>query len=257
MEMNKFLETIASVNSAWTIAAFTIASIIGVLDRTILASRRRRSLSGPPMLLVWAAVIAIFLLGLMPIVADVYVKHKQIQSFTVYRIRVMVLDSAGVPVTGATLRASAPNETTTTAQGIGEVAIPRASMPADGKVTIFADLDAAFAHGRADLQLANDPNPSLDIRLEASPNAVVTGSIEDDTGVAVPDAKVSVTGGEQGVSTSSGAFALKTNAPAGKLVRLHAQKDGYIAVDQYHPAGGDPVTIVLVRRPARTRKKIN
>jgi hypothetical protein len=157
------------------------------------------------------------------------------------------LDTEHVPVSGATLRTTASNETTQTFQGIGIVAVYRATMPANGKVTIYADLDSAFLHGHTDLELANDPNPSVTIELKANGNAAVSGFVEDNAGHAVSGATVTVLGGESSLTTPNGTFAVKTSAAVGQQVRLHVEKIGYQAVDQDHPAGREPVTIVLVR----------
>jgi hypothetical protein len=128
-------------------------------------------------------------------------------------------------------------------------------MPADGKVRIYADLDSDFLHGSTELQLANDPNPSVSIEVKSNPDAVVTGLVEDELGAAVAGAAVSVLGGETGVTSANGSFTLKTNAAVGKQVRLHTEKAGYNPVDQDHPAGREPVTIVLVHKRAARRKR--
>jgi hypothetical protein len=253
VETKGFLEAIASVNSTWSIAAFAIAAILAVLK--LAAGRGPQAKGLLASSIVWGVVIVVCVLGVLPILADTYLKHAQQVTLTIYRVRVTVLDPQGVPVSGATLRSTASNETTTTSQGIGEVAIPKGSMPGDGKVTIYADLDPAFLHGHTDLQLADDPNPSVKIELKSNPNAVVTGLVEDESGAAVPDAAVSVLGGEAGVTSANGTFTLKTNAPVGQQVRLHAEKAGYNPVDQDRPAGPEPVTIVLVQKHARKRAK--
>ena len=84
--------------------------------------------------------------------------------------------------------------------------------------------------------------------------ATVAGQVQDDSGKAVAGATVSAVGGEAGETSATGSFLLKTNAAAGQVVRLHAEKRGYAAVDQDHLAGREPVTIVLrAERPRRTR----
>jgi hypothetical protein len=237
-----FLKAIASVSSGWSLAAFAIAAIIAVIN---LFVKGRRNVI--PNSIVWAAAVIICILGLAPIAANAYLKHLEAQALTVYRIRTLVLDLEHVPLSGATLRTTASNETTETFQGIGIVAVYRATMPADGKVTIYADLDSAFLHGHTDLELAKDPNPSVIIELKANGKAAVSGLVEDNSGHAVPGATVTVPGGESSLTTSNGTFAVKTNAAFGQQVRLHVEKSGYDAVDQYHPAGPEPVTIVLVK----------
>jgi hypothetical protein len=266
VESRDLVGAIAHVNSAWSIAAFAIAATVAVL-KLFLASpdaARRRGKAPPPMLagsVVWPIVFVICFLGTLPILANTYLESLKIRQQTgeggVYRVRVTVLDPDGKPVAGTTLRTTASNETSVTARDEAVVMIPRATLPADGKATIFADLDSAFLHGRADVQLAADPNPSVVIQLRASTDATVTGLVEDDNGRAISGATVSVLGGESGETAANGSFTLKTHTPAGQVVRLHIEKPAYRAVDQEHPAGRDPVTIVLdsdrSSRPPRGR----
>ncbi|HMJ86206.1 MAG TPA: carboxypeptidase-like regulatory domain-containing protein, partial [Vicinamibacterales bacterium] len=87
---------------------------------------------------------------------------------------------------------------------------------------------------------------------KATRDATVAGLVQDDSGKAVAGATVSVVGGESGETSATGSFLLKTNAAAGQVVRLHAEKRGYATVDQDHPAGREPVTIILrAERPRR------
>jgi hypothetical protein len=263
VDLKGLVGAIAQVNSVWSIAAFAIAATLVVL-KTVLASpaAQRRGKAPPPMLaskVVWPIVFVICFLGALPIVASTYLESLKIRQQGnvggVYRVRVTVLDPQGNPVAGATLRTTASNETTVTSQGTAVVTIPRATLPADGNATIFADLDSAFLHGRADVQLAADLNPSVTIELKPSRDATVTGLVEDDRGRAIPGATVSVLGGESAETAANGSFTLKTNTAVGQMVRLHVEKSGYRAVDQEHPAGREPVTVVLAaERSPRPRR---
>jgi hypothetical protein len=240
VDASGFLKTVGSINSSWSLAAYAIAAFLSFINVSL--SRRRGTSTST---VIWAFVVIICVLGLAPTIANAYLKHLESQSLTVYRIRTLVLDPERIPVSGASLRTTASNETTQTLQGIGIVAVYRATMPADGKVTINADLDSAFLHGHADIQLAKDPNPSLTIELKATTNAFVSGLVEDSVGHAISGATVTVLGGESSLTTATGTFAVKTNAAAGQQVRLHVEMVGYRAVDQDHPAGREPVTIIL------------
>jgi hypothetical protein len=255
VDLKDLIGAVAQVNSAWSIAAFAIAATLGVL-KTVLASpgaSRRGGKTAPPSMLasslVWPTVFVICFLGVLPILANTYLESLKIRQQgdlgAVYRVRVTALDARGNPVAGATLRTTASNETTVTSQDTAVVAIPKATLPADGKVTIFADLDSAFLHGRTDLQLSADFNPSVTIDLKPSRDATVTGLVEDDNGRAIGGATVSVLGGESDESSANGSFTLRTDTAVGQIVRLHVEKPGYRAVDQEHPAGREPVTIVL------------
>jgi hypothetical protein len=250
--MTEFLNAIAHVNSAWSIAAFAIAAVLGVLNRLLSSpdALKRRGRKPPAILtnaLVWPLVAAICFLGALPIVANTYLESLRVRGGDFYRIRVVVLGPDGNPVSGAVLRTNASNETTSTSQGTAVVTVPRGAVPQDGAVTIFADLDSAFLHGRADVRLESDLNPAVTIHAASPRDATVTGMVQDDAGRAIAGATVTVIGGESGATLPTGSFTLKAGAASGQIVRVHAEKDGYAAVDQDHPAGREPVTIVLAR----------
>jgi hypothetical protein len=261
VDLKQLVGGIAQVNSVWSIAAFAIAATLGVLKAVLASPAARRRGQPPSMLansLVWPIVLVICVLGALPILANTYLESLKIRQQadvgSVYRVRVTVLDARGHPVAGARLRSTASNETTVTSQDTAVVTIPKGTLPADGKVTIFADLESAFLYGRTDVQLAGDFNPSITIGLESSRDATVTGLVEDDKGRAIAGATVNVLGGESGETAANGNFTLKTNTAIGQMVRLHVEKAGYQPVDQEHPAGREPATIVLSSSGAgRTR----
>jgi hypothetical protein len=252
MDDKGLLGAIAHVNSIWSIAAFAIAAVVAVLKLALASpnAARRRGKAAPPApghSIVWPIVIVICLLGALPILANTYLESKRIQQQSLFRIRVTVLDPQGNPISGVTLRTTASNETTATADGAGIVTIPAGAMPANRKVTIFADLESAFLHGRATVQLADDPNPSVTIEIKSNRDATVTGLVEDEQGRAIVAATVHVLGGDAGETSATGTFTLKASAAVGQTVRLHAEKKGYKPVDQDHPAGREPATLVLTK----------
>jgi hypothetical protein len=247
MEIGAFLKAISQVNSTWSVAAFSIAALLAVLR---LISTKAAGLANS---IVWGIVVAICFLGGLPIIARTYLEHERNTILTVYRVRILVLNPDGIPTPGASLHTTASNETTTTSDGTGEVAIYMQTMPADGKVTIYADLSSEKWHGHSDVQLGNDPNPSVAIHLVPEERATVSGLIEDDARHAVLGATVSIVGGASTQTGPDGTFTLKTNAAAGQQVRVHVEKFGYIAINQDHPAGGGPVTITIDRAPPTGR----
>jgi hypothetical protein len=91
-----------------------------------------------------------------------------------------LVDPQGNPVPGATLRTTVSNETTATSQDTAVVTIPKALVPADGHVTVFADLESSFLHGRTDVNLGADFNPSITVNLKAARDATVAGQVQDD-----------------------------------------------------------------------------
>ena len=241
MDITGFLKAIASVRGSWSLAAFAISALLAVVN---VAVGRRRGV--PTNSIVWGVVVVICVLGLAPTMAQAYLKRLEIVR-AVYLVRVIVVDSQNVPVSGATIKTTVSSETTTSNQGIAQISIPQATMPRDGKITIYADLDSACAHGHSDIRLANELNPQVSVSISASNNAVVSGLVEDAAGGTITGATVSVLGGETTVTAPDGRFTVKANTCVGQQVRLHAQKVGYQSVDQYHPAGPEPATIVLRR----------
>ena len=171
----------------------------------------------------------------------------------VYHVRAVVLDGQEIPVTGAHLRTSVSSETTTTTDGEGAITIARANLPANGEVSIFADKESSFLHGRQVIKLADDLNPSVFIHVKQDLSAPVSGMVEDNEGHSLQGATVSLPGGASTVTSQSGSFTLEAHAAAGQPVTLHVEKQGYEPTDQSHLAGTEPATIVLRREGARRR----
>jgi hypothetical protein len=250
VSLDPLIKAIATVSDIWRIAAFAIAAILIALRLVLGSGGDKKPAQGKVLFLVASCIC---ILGLAPILADAWLKTKPSGPPDVYRLRVIVLDPQHTPVTGATLRTAALNDTATNDQGIAELTIPRATLSADSKITIYASLDSAGLHASQDIQLAADPNPTATIELTAAHDAVVSGLVEDDQSHAVAGATVSILGGESGLTKPDGTFTLKANEAIGQEVRLHAEKPGYLPVDQDHPAGRGDATIVLTPLPAHKR----
>lgn len=247
MSLDPLVKAIASVSDGWRIAAFAIAGLL-VATKLVLASGRGSSKSGEKPeqgKILFLVAFFICILGLTPILADAWLKSKPTGPPDVYRLRVIVLDPQHTPVTGAILRTAALNDTATNNQGVAELTLPRATLTAGGKITIYADLDAEGLHTSKDIQLAADPNPTETIELKSVRDAFVSGLVEDDHSSPISGASVSILGGDTGLTRPDGTFTLKANAAVGQDVRLHAEKAGYQPVDQDHPAGRGEATIVL------------
>jgi hypothetical protein len=254
LSIDALIEAIASVSDGWRIAAFAIAAIL-VAARIMTGSNSKAVNKGGKksdlrFVLVVVAIL-ICVLGLAPIIANAYLKQSGHPA--VYRLRIMVVNPQGIPVSGAILRTPVLHDTAVTSDGVAELTIPRATLAADDKITVYADLDVGGLHAVEDFQLSDDPNPSKTIKLKLVSDAVVSGLVEDSFLHAVSGASVSVVGGEAGLTKSNGTFSLKANAAVGQQVRLHVEKSGYQAVDQDHPAGEGPATIELDRIGSRKR----
>jgi len=230
--MRGFFEAAARVSSWWGLAAFAIAGIVFVIWK----------LRGRVPLFAWVAIVAIVLLGLVPIIA-------QLSSLAIYRVRVTVVGPEGTPVEDARVWSSMGGEPKKVAGG-WQFDIPAAARPADGKLTVWASVEAAYLKGSQEMQLDADHNPGAVIRLYSDKTATVRGLVMDRRGRAVGGARVSVAGyeSEAVVTERGGNFVLLAHAARDQNVLLHAEADGYAAVTQWHMAGDQPATIVLDRK---------
>ena len=255
--MTELVKAIASVNSMWSIAAFSIAALLILVNQYTGAAadsgqKTKRKAKGGPSTprsnVLWIGAGAISLIGLAPIAANGFLEARRMNASSVYHLRVTALDEQGVPVTGAQLRASVSNETTTTANGDGLLTIARGALPVSGEVTIFAEKSSAFLSAAKTLTLAGDLYPSLLIQMKADRTATVSGLVEDDQGRAVPGASVTLPGVADTTTSPTGNFSLNAHASVGQPVTIHVEKSGYDPVDQSHLAGTEPATIVLPRK---------
>lgn len=171
-----------------------------------------------------------------------------VETVDLIRLRVLILGPNGSPVEDARVWTTVGGEPKQVAGG-WELDIPRSKVRADGRITVHASKETAFLSGSSEVRLGNDLAPSVTVRLVANPSATVQGIVLDGAGKALEGVRVSVIGHEgEAVSTGPGGqFVLPAHAADGQQVQLHAEKDGYEAVTQFHPAGAFPATIVLER----------
>jgi hypothetical protein len=230
--MSKLFEVATRISTPWGLAAFAIAAIV-----FLLAKRRGKVSSN-----VWAAIVAIVLLGLVPIIT-------QVGSLAIYRVRVTVVNPQGTPVEDARVWSSMGGEPKKLAGG-WQFDIPAAARPADGTLTVWASVDAAYLKGSQEVRLADDRNPGITIRLDSDRTATVRGLVMDRHGRAIAGARVSVAGYQNDavVTKAGGDFMLPAHAASTQNVLLHAEADGYAGVTQWHMAGDQPATIVLDRK---------
>jgi len=171
-----------------------------------------------------------------------------VESADVIRLRVLVLGPGDSPVEDARVRTSVGGEPQQVAGG-WEFDIPHSRLPADGRITVYASKESAFLSGSQEVRLGDDLTPSVTVRLAANPSATVRGIVLDEAGNALEGVRVSVVGyeGEAATTGPDGQFVLPAHAADGQQVQLHAEKDGYEAVTQFHPAGAFPATLTLER----------
>ncbi len=232
--MGALLGAAAKVSTGWSLAAFGIAALLFLLGR-----------GRNPKLAVIGA-IAIVVLGALPILAD-YLARKD-SAAQVYRIRAIVLSPAGDPVDEAEVWSSVGGEAKAV-RGGWEFAIPAASRPAHGRMTVYARQASAFLRGQAGLALASDLNPAVTVQLRRAGGASVRGLLADTRGRAVAGAEVSVVGYPDETTTTDarGNFALGTQAADGQQVALHVEAKG-ATLDQYVMAGDSGVRLMLPER---------
>jgi len=231
--MSLLFEVAARISTPLALVAFAIAAIVFLVA---LVAKRRGKLSPR----IRDAIDAIVVLGLVAII---------IAQPAIYRVRVTVIGPQGTPVEDAKVWSSMGGEPKKVAGG-WQFDIPAATRPADGNLTIWASLDAAYLKGSQEVRLAGDRNPAVTIRLDSDKTATVRGLVMDRRGRGVAGARVSVAGyaSEAVVTQAGGSFVLPAHAARSQNVLLHAEADGYAGVTQWHIAGEQPATIVLDRK---------
>jgi hypothetical protein len=168
----------------------------------------------------------------------------------IYRVRVTLLDPQRHPVEDAKVWSTVGGEPKKVAGG-WQFDIPSASVPMNGQVTFYATKESAFLGGETPLLLGADPNPAVTIDLGMRVSEVnIRGIILDGENNAVGEVRVNVVGyeSEAVITHPHGGFVLPAHAAVEKQVLLHAEKPGYQSVNEYHPAGNEPATIVLKRK---------
>jgi hypothetical protein len=229
---------IAEIKTSWALAAFAIA-VLALLSN---AFRTKPNSAMRKTTLVIAGIVCF--LAVVPMITDAFLKSRRLDVESIYRVRVTVVDSENVPVDGASVRVTAASEAKTAPDGSAELAIPRGSLPQDGKVVVYADKNAAFLHGHKNMSMAADPNPSVTVTVIANRTAEVKGVVQDNLGRVIAGARVSVLGGNAITTDADGRFRLPAQASSGQKVLLHVEKPGYVPQNQYHPAG-EPLILVL------------
>jgi hypothetical protein len=167
---------------------------------------------------------------------------------TVYRVRVLVLNSEGVPVNNATVTSSTGGEPMKV-EGGWLFVIPMENVPRNRTLTVYADLPSAYLHGAQDVLLGADQTVTAKVHLEMRASAQIRGTVWDESSRAVSGARVSVDGyGQEAVTTGpDGNFVLPAHKANGQDVLLHVDRTGYKPLHLLCQAGNAPVTLTLER----------
>ena len=241
--MNRLFEIATRISSAWSLAAFAIIALVLLVSK--LKGRKVPALA-------WWIVTAIVIIALSPIVAPLYMN-----SYGIYRVRVVVLDDRQMPTNEAKVTCSVGGEVKKV-DGGWECDIPAKTKPAGGKMQAYATVADAFLIGRAELELKDDYSPVATIQLGKDTSAWVMGIVVDESNNPLEGARVGVVGYDsEGIVTKTGGnFSLPAHKADGQQVQLFAFKEGYLAgPPEWHQAGDHPVTIVLSRQSSSKKKK--
>jgi hypothetical protein len=236
--VTKLLDAAAAVATPLHLAAFAIVALILIA----WAARSKRPV---PIALSLVAIAALVTLALVPVF---------VRTHDVYRVRVTVVDPKGVPVEDAVVWSSLGGEPKKVAGG-WQFDVPESIVPSDRKFVAYAAVKSAFLSGRQTAELRNDYSPPVVVPLAPDVSARIRGVVVDESGRGVAGVRVTVVGHDQeAVRTSEGGgFDLPAHAADGQQVYLHAEKEGYLGVSLFHPAGNAPARIELVRAENRRR----
>lgn len=144
-----------------------------------------------------------------------------------YALRLQVLDPSGRPIDGSSVRTSSGNEPHLLPDGWWQLEIPRAKVPLDGQINIWAE-HSQWKTARKVVRLGDDPNPALEMRLEV-PRERVGGSVVDAEGRLIEGARVSVQNhdGSSSITDSDGRFELWISAAQHAKARLYVEHANY------------------------------
>ena len=235
IESSGMWEVVSKITNPLSLVAFALAAIVLVMQAWF--GSKRKSIPN----IFWIVIVLLVLIG---VGAALYQKPNN----EIYRVRITVVDPQGIPTEDAKVWSSFGGEPKRVAGG-WQFDIPTSSKPQDGKLNFFASKESAFLTGGTDLTLGNDYNPAVTVSLKLDDSAKVRGQVVDARGNAVASARVWVVGyGKEMVTTQAdGNFELPAHAAVNQQVRLHAEKPGYQAVEEYFPAGRDSATLKLTR----------
>ncbi len=165
-----------------------------------------------------------------------------------YSLRVQILEPTGRPVRGTSVRTSAGNEPHLLPDGWWQIEIPRAKLPLDGQIVVWAE-HSDWNSARQTLQLAEDPNPRLEIRLEV-PKERIAGIVVDVEGRGVEGARLSLRdhAGSSTATDRDGRFELWVTAARHHTARVHIEHAEFRPKDGSCFVGRDGCSLVLERK---------
>jgi hypothetical protein len=194
------------------------------------------------------AIVAAMVGGVFTCVAQRQGSSGPASSPSPYEMKVLVVDPAGRPVEDAKVWMSLGGEPRRVSGG-WQFDIPWDPQQVRRRIKVFASRESAFLAGVTEYELGTNRYPVVSVRLEKSPPADIRGIVVDETGHGIGSVTIGVVGASDIVATgTNGHFSLPTDATDGEQVLVRAYKTNYMPVTQWHPAGRQPVTIILQRQ---------
>jgi len=164
-----------------------------------------------------------------------------------FRVRVTVIGSQGVPEDAGVRVWSTLGGEAKQVSGGWEIEIPTSKRPEDKKLTVYAEKATQFMSGKIDVTLERPGDKQVTLVLERNRSGKVVGIVTDEFGKPLSGAKVTVIGSSASTveTDATGRFEVLPGIAPGEEVRLRVEKPGYRIVEQYHPSGDTPATVVL------------
>jgi len=168
----------------------------------------------------WIVAAGIVVLGATPFAASTFLRSRG-----VYHVQVIVVRPDQSPVDVAQVKSSNGGQLKMV-EGGWELDIPPQARPANGKVTLSANVKDEFLKGGSTLVLGEDYYPTATIQLVAETANKIRGVVVDEDLGAVAGATVSIEGyAEVAVTDERGNFVVPVHAGKGEVIEIHAQKD--------------------------------
>jgi len=228
---------VTQISNPFSLSAFALAVVLAIVG-SLMKSQGKKVPTA-----VW---ILVPLLVAMPIGAGVYQQVAASREQAIYRVRISVYDPQGIPLQDAKVTSSFGGEPKKV-DGGWQLDIPAATVPKGEKLRITAIKESAFLENHAEIDLAGEHNPTVNLKMVNNNSAMVRGQVVDLKGRAIEGASVSVVGygAEAVVTKADGNFVLPAHKAVDQQALLHAEAKGYRAESQWHPAGDHPAVIQL------------
>lgn len=227
----------------------SIAGIILIVILVVFYSTRLRGIAKGAIPLYKDPKLSIAIIAVVALTIVTFISAFYSGKVTdIYRVRVTVVDSKGIPIEDAKVWSSLGGEPKKVAGG-WQFDIPKVIKPQSGNIKLSASQESAFLTGNADLVLSNDYSPAVTIRLQRDDSAKVRGQVVDSKRRAVAGARVLIVGYESEaiITKEGGNFELPAHAAQNQQVLIQVEKSGYQSGRQWHLAGYHPALLLLER----------